>query len=105
AGVGGAASHADAADVARGAARALLLAGARRDTVHRGRNVGPAAPSARPGDAALLLAHGGVLRCARVYGERAVRSHRLRLRLGGHVGPVAVASAVPPLCAGVSRAP
>ena len=81
----------------------VLRAGGRRPLHAAGRRVGPAAPAARSGDAAFLLAVRRVLRRVHVLVQRSVRSPRLGLLLGRRGGDGAAAAAAAALHAGVSR--
>ena len=87
--------------VAHGLYYSLALVGI---LAHRRRRVGAAAAAERSGDAAFLLADGGVLRRARVHAERTLRPARLLLRVGRPGGAAGAAAAVPALRARVSRA-
>ncbi len=95
--------RAAAAD-ADGQRHAVLLAGARRDSVDRGRRVRAVAAAERSGDAALLLADGRVLRRARVHAGGPLQPPRLLLRMGGRGRAARAAAAVPALRVRVSGA-
>ena len=68
------------------------------------RRLGPAAPAARSGDAAFLLAVRRLLRRVHVLVQRSVRSARLDVLLGRRGGDGAAAAAAPALHAGVPGA-
>ena len=93
----------DVAPVPSSPLGALSRARVGRRVLAAGRRVGAAAPAGSPGDAALLLADGRVLRRHGVLVHREARRARLDVLLGRPDGPAPAAAALPAFRAGRSR--